>query len=335
MQEPQFLDEGIQNYKKRFGELPSTASFCVQHKTFQSSDIEGVISYCIDSKCAVVFGDPLTSEESKILLAKAFHVWCKQEGLEVMYLLVSEEFAQNMIREERGCFLEVAEEFFLNPASEPTKGRKGRGLRGKLKHAEEAQLSFQEYRGNDLRLEKELQAISDDWIKRRKGPQIYMASGELFKEKSGMRWFYALQGTKIVGVLLLETLSSQTNAIVRRVPIIEEAPEGTSEYLIYTTWEQLQKEGITRYSLSFAQKGHVNKMGGFSFLMKQVIRCIFKCINAVFHLSHRREYWVKFQPEERSLFLLANKKRLSLRHAKALIHVFHMHLQNKKPPPRV
>jgi len=82
--------------------------------------IEGLISYRIESGNAVVFGGPVCAAADKPELAKAFQQFCREQKIEVVYIITSEEFANRAAQNLGSVLIEFGEKIVFNPLNNPT-----------------------------------------------------------------------------------------------------------------------------------------------------------------------------------------------------------------------
>ena len=64
------------------------------NKMFSTPEITGVIGYRLSYGCAVVLGEPICSPSDVVILTKAFHQFMDKQDMPVIYLIVSQDFAQ-------------------------------------------------------------------------------------------------------------------------------------------------------------------------------------------------------------------------------------------------
>src|SRR5262249_49548099 len=88
------LDEGrVLDLFQRWGNSASLALLdnpaCM---VFSVSGIEGIIGFRVESKCAIVFGDPLCAEQDIPAFTQKFHNYCQKQNKNVVYITASERF---------------------------------------------------------------------------------------------------------------------------------------------------------------------------------------------------------------------------------------------------
>lgn len=297
----------------RWGSSSSVVLLDPSCKVFRVPHIDGIIGYRHDFGCAVVFGEPLCSNEDKPYLVHAFQNYCKDNFRNVIYTAVSGEFAKWAMKDFGSALMEVGKELVIDPHCNPAVGGKARALRNKLSFSKRQGVVVQEYLLDDEKLEKAIEEAGASWLAARSGPQIYLANVFLFKDPAGKRWFYARHNDKIVGVLLLNKLEAHQGWVLNLLMATPEAPNGTSELLVMSVIEALRKEDCSYLSCGVTPAAEIGEMLGFSPLSVWVARTAFKTIKKIFHLDGRRKYLQKFQPAGEPSYLLFSSSRIGPR----------------------
>jgi lysylphosphatidylglycerol synthetase-like protein (DUF2156 family) len=306
---------------RKWGDVNTDALLEETCRVFSTPEIEGFIGYKIESSNAVVFGDPICSPSDKPLLAQAFDAECKKKKLNVVYTIVSQDFAKWSSENHSSIAVEFGTKFVFDPHNNPAynSGSKGVLVRKKVKNALKNGVVVKEYLGDDPSIEKQIEQLANDWVQKRQGPQIYLCQVTLFKDRYGKRWFYATKNGQIVGLLLLNELQAQGGWLLNNVMMINDAPKGLSELLIISTLEILDKEGC-RFVLAgpvpSKELGKIIGVGGFR---STLIRMMFKLARRIFQLDGHATFWGKFQPQYESSFLLFPHKNLRFSSIKALM----------------
>jgi lysylphosphatidylglycerol synthetase-like protein (DUF2156 family) len=215
--------------------------------------------------------------------------------------------------------MKVGEELILNPENMRNSGTKSSGLRNKVNLALRSGIRFDEYLGQDPKLEEDLEQVGLSWLKGRKGPQIYLSQVKVFEQRLGKRWFYAKHEGKIVGLLILHSLEAREGWLVQFLMTVPGAPKGTSEQLVVAPLSQLRKEGCRFFSFGVAQKENVGEIEGLNTLSEWIVRTVFKIAKMMFHLDRRRRYWRKFQPQREPSYLLFSERGIDLKGVRSVM----------------
>ena len=81
------------NFVRKWGDVNTEGILSSTCQIFTAPRIEGLIGYRIETGNAVVFGDPECALEDKPRLATAFQEYCRSRKIGVVYIIVSEAFA--------------------------------------------------------------------------------------------------------------------------------------------------------------------------------------------------------------------------------------------------
>ncbi len=316
--------ENAQNLVKlvrKWGDVNSEALLEENCHTFFMPEIEGFIGYKIESKNAVVFGDPVCAPQDKPILAKAFDRECQRLHLKTVYIIASQDFAKWATDNLSAIAVEFGMKFALDPQNNPSfsKGQKASLVRNRMRRALSDNVVVQEYLEDDPSIERQLEEIATNWLKKRQGPQIYLSKIVLFRNRYGKRWFYARKGDNIVALLWINELQSQNGWMLNNIMMIDDAPKGISELLIVFILETLRKEGCRVVLGGPVPAKQLGKISGIGKIKAHLICLVFKIGRYFFNLDGRAIFWNKFQPQFQSSFLLFPHRNLKFSSIKALM----------------
>lgn len=300
---------------RRWGGSASDAVLDPACMIFTIPNVDGLIGYRNESRCMIVFGDPICSIHDAPQLAKAFHAYCQSLGKSVVYIAASEEFAKWAIQHVCNASIEFGEELFLDPQHDPrsNKGVHGSLVRRKVRHALKENVTVQEYSLQDPALQKAIEDVGTSWLKNRSGIQIYISHVHLFENTTGKRYFYARHEGKIVGIVLINQLKAHHGWHLNHLMITPEAPNGTPELLVISVLEAIQKEGCHYLTVGAVSSENFGKITGLSSFSERLVRWIFKGARKAFHLDSRKKFWSKFNPHSKRSFLLFSRDHIGLR----------------------
>ncbi len=302
-------------------------------QTFSIPEIEGFIGYRIESRNAVVYGDPVCSPENKPLIAKAFEEHCSTLKQGALYTIASKDFAEWASKHLAAVTIEFGEKLIFDPQNNPVnkKGPKAVLLRKKVKHALKQGITIREYIENDYNninpanIEQQIENVAAKWLQKRHGPQIFLSGISLFKNRYGKRWFYAQQGDQIIGLLTLNRLESKNGWLLNNVMGTKDAPNGLSEALIVSALQTLEKEDchyVLVGPIPAKQLGHIIGMSKFS---ANITRWLFNCAKCIFHLEGHSTFWDKFIPmQTESSYIVFPQHNLGYSSIKALMQAYNV-----------
>lgn len=310
---------------RTWGDINSDGILDTTCHIFAVPHITGLIGYRKDSRNAVVLGDPVCAPENKGMLAKAFQDYCKEQKLGVVYTIASEDFAKWAAEHLSASLIEFGDRIILNPIDNPMKktGPKAVLVRKKVKRATKDGVAVREYTGEDLELEKQIEQIGQDWVKARKGPQVYLSPLSIFSDKQGKRWFYATWEGHVIGLLVLNEISSVKGWMMNNLMLTNEAPVGTSELLVISALQQLEKENCQFVLAGPTPTKRLGKMTGMGRLKQTFTRLAYQIATKVFNLDGQVVFWEKFQPTIEGSYLLFPEQNLNLLSVKAILHAYH------------
>lgn len=280
---------------------------------FTVPHLNGLIGYLIESKRAIVFGDPVCSLEERLELTQAFRDYCHKNQLSIIYLLVSESFTR-FAQEHHLCSssMQVAEELVFNPQRDPTDGPSGNRLRNKMSHAQHLGLTVHEYLPHDAQLERQMQMLADAWQKSRKGPQIYLGRLNFFDRREGRRWFYVKEKEKVIAVALLRRVDSRQGWLIKFLISIPKATRGTSEWLMLFVMDTLRKENCTFLTNGVLPADQIREVRGLNSFSAFLVKTFFTISKWLFRLDNRKTYWKKFQPTIEKSYILFDKDSIEI-----------------------
>ena len=318
--------EEIVKLIRKWGDVNTDGLLEPTVQIFSIEGIEGFIGYRIENSHAVVFGDPVCSAADKPNLALAFQKHCESKNLKVVYTIVSKDFADWSFKALNACTVEFGETFILDPFHNPVnnKGPHAVLVRKKVKHALKDGVTIQEYTGGDPAIEAEINTIATNWVQRRRGPQIYLAHITLFNDRTGKRWFYATHKEKIVGLIVLNELKAKGGWLLNNQMLIPIAPNGTSELLIITALEALEKEDCHYVEAGPVTRKELGEIQGMNKAVEHLTRLVFKGAKHVFHLDGYEAFWTKFDPKLEGCYLSFPKKNIGYSSVRALMAAFNM-----------
>lgn len=313
MNEQQIRNKSVGEYVQQWGTSASIGILDPSCLIFQTPEVDGIIGYREGKRCLIAIGDPLCSQEDMPQLSEAFQVFSKKQNKNVVYMIATDPFVQTALNSSPKSFLQVAQELIVDPTINPTEGSKGRKLRNKISHAQRDGIEVKEYTNNDKELEESISHAAEEWLKGRKGPQIYLANVHLFSERVGKRWFYAEKNGRIVGVLLLNRLESKNGWLFNLLMATPDAPWGTTELLAARALDQLRQEKCHYATFGVVTGETLGEIRGMGSCSVSIAKFSYKMITWFFELSGSCKFWSKFNPRMENTYLLLNTPKIGFR----------------------
>lgn len=302
----------VVQYVRKFGDANSDAVLDPHCRLFSVPEIQGVIGYRMEAGCAVVFGDPACSKEDRSGLVRAFHQYCEEQGKNVVYVVVSEEFKDWALNNDCQATIEFGQELYVDPTDNPRKGPKGALARRKVRRAKKSGVQVEEYFGGDSDLEAEMEKLADQWLESRKGLQIYISHVHLFECRMGKRWFYATQDGKVIGVVVLNELKSRGGWLLNHLMVAPDASGGTPEILVITALDTLAEENCHYVTFGGSPCSEIGEVGGFGIVTTWLVPRLYSISRTLLKLKGKQKFWDKFQPRMGKSYLLFRKSKLGI-----------------------
>lgn len=304
--------EKIVEWARRWGGATADALLDEATQIFTLPSKEGFIGYRAIKKSVVVYGEPVCAPENLEEFVEKFHKFCHDKKSSITYVITSEKFARWSLKHGCKAFIEFGEELVLDPASDdPRRGQQGALVRKKIKRAQHEGLTVKEYRPKNAELEEQMNAVGKAWLSGRQGPQVYISHLRIFNDPYGRRWFYAQQGQKIVGVLMMNKVEARNGWAITQIMLVPNAPMGTPEVLVVGALEALTKEDCTFVTFGAVPAKEMGEIVGLNGFYEWVTRLGYKAARAIFHLDGKKAFWQKFQPRSEKAYLVFSESSIS------------------------
>lgn len=316
----------VEELIRSYGHGPSIALLDPCCHLFYSDGVEGVIGYRVLNGLAIVYGDPVCPDEAIPQLLAAFQDYCKENKWGIIFVLTTRSFTEWTLNNGCKAMIQIAYEQIINPSSQPDprkeKGKSSRSLRNKLQQALREGLVVKEYTEQQSSIEKGIQQVADEWLKKRRGPQIFLTHIDFFAHRQISRWFYVEKENTIWGILLLHRLDNCGGYVLNFLMTKPAAPHGASELLIMTVLEELKKEKCSYLSLGIVPANELTEIKGFGLLTRWLASCAFKISKLLFKISGQAIYWKKYQPQQNPIYVTFSKSKIGLKEILAIWRSF-------------
>lgn len=304
----------------QFGSAGSEAMFDYPCHFFQIQHLTGMIAYRIEFKCAVVFGDPICPPQELIELVEAFHKHCRDAQLNVVYVIVSQEF-KKMVENQCKIFFQVCEEIILDPSFDLHSSHR---LQQRMDKAVKHGLSFHEYLPINKELEQKLMEIGKQWQASIKGAHLYLGHLNFFESYIGKRWFYVKDGESVTSMVMLSHLEGRGGWLLKFLATIPNVFPGTSEYLVLSLLNKLKEENCHFLTKGMLPVDSLNVIQGISAPSQFILRKIYNLISFIFRFKKRKEYWQRYHPKYEPAYLIFLNAKIGFNEMRALKKVFQM-----------
>lgn len=314
-------DSQIERWVHQWGCSMSEAVLDCNCNFFRSSGIDGAIGYVIESDCAVVLSDPICPPEQMPELAFAFQKYCQEQSWNAIYVMATERFAKWAINNLCSILIESSEECVFDPQIDPTQGHKAQKLRNYFNHAQKLGLTVHEYFSVEIdsELENSLQNVADEWIRKRKGPQIHLGYLRLFKHRAYKRWFYIKHAEQFLGVAVLCKLEAKQGWLLKYLITLPEAPRGASELLMVSILEALRAENCRFLTNGILPLDHLGETQGLNAISRCLTKIAFNTVKWIFKLNQRKTFWRQFKPRTAPYYALLTNPKLGFKEIRAVL----------------
>lgn len=300
----------------RWGSAGSEPMFDFPCQFYQIPGCSGVIAYRIESKCAIVFGDPICPPTELKKLTEAFHQYCLDSGLNIIYITVSQEFA-NLVQNECKIMIQVCDEFILDPNASSS-----HRLEHRIEKAMSHGLSFHEYIPLDKNLEKDLLDVGNQWKSSIKGPHLYLGHLNFFESYIGKRWFYVQDEGKPTSIVMLSKLEAKEGWLLKFLATKPHAFQTTSEFLMLSVLKTLRDENCTFLTKGMMPVDSIQEMKGLGTFHQFALKHVYQLISSVFKFKKRKEYWQRYHPKSVPAYIAFLKPSIGINELKALKKAF-------------
>jgi lysylphosphatidylglycerol synthetase-like protein (DUF2156 family) len=321
------LQNDILTLVRRFGGCCSDAVLDPSCQVFRDPFIDGFIGYRLEASRAVVYGDPICQWEETPRLIQAFTKFCHQKGYKnIIYVITSEKFCQWAMQNVCHASIEFGQELFMDPHDDPRAktGVNASLVRRKVRHAQKEFVTVEEYIPSNFMIEAQMEEAAKLWLKGRRGVQVHISHIHLFDNRMGKRWFYAKQGDRITGVVVLNELQSRQGWLINRLMHIPGAANGTPELLLTTVIDTLAKENCHYITFGAVTTGELGKLEGLGSLSKNLAKFSFNIARRFFHLDGKIKFWEKFDPKREFAYLLFTNPTIGIGDIWALMHALNI-----------
>lgn len=298
-------------------------------KIFNTPGIRGFIGYRLEFNTILVYGDPVCAPQDIPVLTQAFSTFCKESALNFIFIIASESFTR-WAYENHFCrsLLQISEKLVIDPFHDP-RGKEGvyaSLVRRKVRHALHEGTVVKEYLIQDKNIENLIDQAAQTWLKARQGPQIHISNVYLFSDRQGKRWFYAQQGSRIVGVCVLNQLQCHNGWLLNHLMSTPDAPGGTPELLVVSALETLRAEDCHFVTFGTIPANSIGEIRGISPFSSWLTCNLYQLIKLVFRLNGHHKFWKKFHPVSNPTYLLFSGQSIKIRQILAIMRSMNVSL---------
>lgn len=311
---------------QRWGNALSLAVFDKNSHIFSVESAQGIIGYRTAQNYVIAFGDPICPPSELEFLAHEFHKHFYAQKKHIIYIGASTQFTQWALSNICTAAIQFGHEIIVDPLQDPLRaqGKKAIILRNQYNQALRADITVHEYIEQDSTIEQEMERVAHQWLKDRKGPQVYFYHVETFNNRTGKRWFYTKQNGHITGLFMLNRIDNYNGWAVNMLMTTSDGHKYTSECLIVGALEILRKEECSFLSIGAHPSHTLGLIHGMGNIYSWIAQKGYALTQKFFNLSNRQRYWQKFNPSLQPSHLLFTKPTIDLKVTYALLRAFNV-----------
>lgn len=254
-------------------------------KYFFGTAVEGVAAYTVAAETAVCCGDIICSPDEASIFLTEFMVFCRQNGLSIVLLNVTDKLLPVYRAANFEC-AKYGEDAVFKLDEYSLAGGKAASVRAAVNHAAKAGITVSEYsplEGRDESVEREIQGISDVWMKSKPSGELAFMFGGIGLEDPGSRRYFtarAQDGT-MLGFVVFNPFDNEKGYLAEVTRRLPDAPQGVMEKIIYEAFVKMREEGVEWGSLGLVPLANVRE-NDTTFLTGRLFEFIYNNLNKIY-----------------------------------------------------
>jgi phosphatidylglycerol lysyltransferase len=286
---------------KKYGQNPSAYLILEDDKIlYLGQEVEGVIAYGVVGGVAVVLGDPVCADEDFANLLAEFRVFCLSYDYQCIFLGVTDKYLA-LYKMLGYSTVKCGEEPRFELEHYQLAGGKMAKMRMNINHAAKAGLRTFEYKPNeerDIKLERKLRAVSDEWLQDKQIGQISFSLGSVgFDNPMDRRYFYAADQDGTVVAFNVYTPFLGTDGYMADITRRSHGcPGGATEKIMYDAFMTFKEEGYHWASMGLAPLANVRGEGVKDPLTVKVLDFIYQKFNIFYGFKDLHRAKMKYSP---------------------------------------
>ena len=308
----------------KYGQNPMSYLAMENDKSyFFSVGVEGVCSYTIVGDVMVICGDPICALENGFVFLSELLTFSRTRHYDLVLLNITEMFL-NLYKANQFGYLKYGEDACFILADYNLKGGAAAKVRAAINHANKAGIQVHEYKPKmkiDLKIEKEITEISNEWLRNKAMPEMqFMLGGINLDAPRERRYFYAVDDHEIMlgFVVFLPYLGGKAYLadVTRRR---NNAPQGVLEKIIFDASMIMKDEGVIFGNMGLSPLYNVDENESRNISVK-VSSYIYENLNTLYNfklLHHSKEKYAPTHWESR--YVAYYPKPMTIKYAYAIV----------------
>jgi phosphatidylglycerol lysyltransferase len=291
----------------RHGQDPEEAYALLGDKSlFFHSQGQAVISYAVARRFAIVLADPIGPRAAQEEAIAEFHQFCRYCDWVPLFYQASGDLLDAY---QRNGFqvVKIGEDARLRADLLDLKGRDFQNLRTLCNNAAKKGVRFRWYAPGETpekTLEKQLAAISAEWLRRKRGVEMTFDMGGFSIEE--VRRLGAGVALSAEGeALAFTTWRPFARGTGRVLDLMRAAPEARNilDFVIVESMRHFRAQGVTNISLGNAPLANASTSGDDPAHENRLIRFIYENLNHVYAYKPLFQFKQKYRPQWRPRYL--------------------------------
>ncbi|MFT8313112.1 MAG: phosphatidylglycerol lysyltransferase domain-containing protein [Clostridium sp.] len=297
--------EKVRRLVMKYGE--NTLSYLAldnDKRYYFSNVVEGTVAFTIVADVAVCCGDIICPDESAEFFILEFIIFCRENGLEIVLLNVSEKFLKLYKKAGFGC-VKYGEDAMFQLSEYNLKGGRVAKVRAAINHANRYGITVEEYeplKHKEINIEDEINEITKLWKENKHGEMSFMLGGTELDNPMDRRYFFARNAKgKMLGFVVFIPFQGGKGYladVTRRLP---DAPQGVIEKIIYEAFMVMKSQGVEWGSMGLAPLANVRE-NDKNAITGRLFEFIYENLNNLYSfktLHHSKEKYAPTQWESR------------------------------------
>jgi phosphatidylglycerol lysyltransferase len=283
-------------------------------KHYFGVNTEGFIAYVIIDKIMVCMGNPVCSEGDMKELLSEFLSFSRAKAYKVCFCSISKTFS-TFLGKNGFSVSKYGEEALLDLPSYELKGSSTSKLRQKLKRAEKAGITVQEYvpqKQRDYSLEQKIVQISEEWLASKNGKMGFTLGDLNLENPLDRRYFAAIdENNELQAILMFSPFNNGEGYFLDVMRRSSNSIPGVMEKSIIDASMKMRDEGVKIVSLGLAPLAGINPEQGSGTFLEKGMHFVYKHVNQGYDFKALHDYKKKFAPTRWEPRYIAHQSKLS------------------------
>ncbi len=225
-------------------------------KYFFGNQVEGVVAYTVAANVFVCCGDMICKKEDSETFLNEILAFCNQNDWSILLLNVT-DFLKDTYKKAGFGIAKYGEDACFKLDEYTLAGGKIAKVRTAINRANKEGVTVHEYKPTveyDALLEKELKAVSADWLEGKNMSELCFMLGSLgLEDPMDRRYFYANDASgRPVGLVVFLPFLQKDAYLADVTRYRKDAPVGVLEKIIFDSFMIMKEEGITWGSMGLS-----------------------------------------------------------------------------------